>query len=265
MLLNSVVIVIREALEAALMISILLALSRLLDLRIRWIASALVLGLLSAIAYGYSLPVISDLFDGVGQEVVNATLQYLVFALLVVCLYHIADNRHSTASEHGSLPAIMAVAVVLAIAREGSEILVFLSGFLQSRDFLASVAIGSAIGAIIGISVGVLFYYLLLALPAKRSLPAAAILLSLVGAGMCAQATRLLIQADWVSASGALWDSSGWLPEQSTFGQLLYALIGYEASPSAPEAGAYLFSLAAMAAAFFIGRRFHGPHREIAA
>lgn len=265
MLLNSVVIVIREALEAALMISILLALSRLLDIRIRWIASALALGLLGAIAYGYSLPVISDLFDGVGQEVVNAALQYLVFALLVYCLYRIADNRHATGDEHGGLSVIMAVAVVLAIAREGSEILVFLSGFLQSTEFLASVAIGSAIGAIIGISVGVLFYYLLVALPTSRSLPAAAILLSLVGAGMCAQATRLLIQADWVSSSGALWDSSGWLPEQSTLGQLLYALIGYEASPSAPEAGAYLFSLAAMAAAFFIGGRLHGPHRGMTA
>ena len=86
MLLNSVVIVLREALEAALMISILLALSRILDIRVRWVAVAIVLGVLSAALYGASLSAISDLFDGVGQEIANATLQFLVFPLLVYCL-----------------------------------------------------------------------------------------------------------------------------------------------------------------------------------
>ena len=170
MLLNSVVIVLREALEAALMISILLALSRILDMRVRWVAVALVLGLLSAALYGSSLSTISDLFDGVGQEVTNATMQYLVFALLVYCLYRLSRNGQAGTV---TLTVAMALAVMLAIAREGSEILVYVSGFLHSEDFFTSVAIGSTIGAIIGISVGVLFYYLLLALPPGRALPTA--------------------------------------------------------------------------------------------
>jgi high-affinity iron transporter len=257
-LLNSVVIVVREALEAALMISILLALSRILDVRVRWIAAALTLGALSAALYGYSLSEISDLFDGVGQEVSNAALQYLIFVLLMLCLFRLTRDRPG---ESATLPTVMAIAVMLAIAREGSEILVYLSGFLSSSDFLASVAIGSAIGAIIGISVGILFYYLLLALPPRRALPAAGILLILVGAGMCAQATRLLIQADWLSAGAPLWDTSGWLPEQSTFGQLLYALVGYEASPTAPEVITYLISIAVMALVFLAGR--HLGHRHV--
>ena len=93
MLLNSVVIVLREALEAALMISILLALSRILDIRVRWVAVAIVLGVLSAALYGASLSAISDLFDGVGQEIANATLQFLVFPLLVYCLYWLSRHQ----------------------------------------------------------------------------------------------------------------------------------------------------------------------------
>jgi high-affinity iron transporter len=232
-LLNSVVIVLREALEAALMISILLALSRILDIRVRWVAVALVLGLLSAALYGASLSAISDLFDGVGQEVANATLQFLVFASLVYCLYLLSRNQQPASA---TLPVVMALAVMLAIAREGSEILVFVSGFLHSEDFFASVAIGSTIGAIIGISVGVLFYYLLLALPPGRALPTAVILLALVGAG------------------GPLWDTSSWLSEQSTIGQLLYALVGYEATPTAVEVIAHASSLITMGLIFVAGR-----------
>ena len=254
MLLNSVVIVLREALEAALMISILLALSRILDMRVRWVAVALVLGLLSAALYGSSLSTISDLFDGVGQEVTNATMQYLVFALLVYCLYRLSRNGQAGTV---TLTVAMALAVMLAIAREGSEILVYVSGFLHSEDFFTSVAIGSTIGAIIGISVGVLFYYLLLALPPGRALPTAGILLALVGAGMCAQATRLLIQADWLAASGPLWDTSGLLPKQSTVGQLLYALVGYEATPTAAEVIAHAGSLMTMGLIFVAGRHLN--------
>ena len=98
-----------------------------------------------------------------------------------------------------------------------------------------------------------LFYYLLLALPARRTLLISLILLSLTAAGMCAQATKLLIQADWISVAGPLWNTSGILPEESLAGQLLYALIGYEASPSAAEVAIYAGSLAIMAGSLCTG------------
>ena len=61
----------------------------------------------------------------------------------------------------------------------------------------------------------------------------------LVAAGMSSQAALLLIQADWLPAQLPLWDSSGWLPETSVTGQVLYALVGYEATPTPVQAGFY--------------------------
>ena len=49
----------------------------------------------------------------------------------------------------------------------------------------------------------------------------------------------LLVQADWLPASQPLWNSSAWLPEGSLLGQLLYALIGYEATPGPWQVGLY--------------------------
>ena len=48
MLINSVILVLREVLEAALMISVLLAVSGFLQVRLRWVYFALGVGLASA-------------------------------------------------------------------------------------------------------------------------------------------------------------------------------------------------------------------------
>jgi high-affinity iron transporter len=114
--------------------------------------------------------------------------------------------------------------------------------------------VGSLIGACIGFSVGVLIYYLLVAQPSERALPVSLVLLFLIAAGMSSQATRLLIQADWISTAGALWNTSAFLSEESLLGQLLYALVGYEASPAAIEVAVHAGSMVVVAALYFVGR-----------
>ena len=253
MLVNSVVIVLREVLEAALMVSVLLAVSRFLQLRSRWLVVALVTGGIGAAAYARFINPISDLFDGVGQELANAGLQYAVFSALAVTAFLIARQRGKPCAENSMLPTFMAISVALAVTREGSEILIYVSGFVQMSDVLSGVAIGSLAGAAIGFSVGVLFYYLLLAMAPQRALLLSLLLLGLAASGMSAQATGLLIQADWISVAGPIWDSSALIAEDSLTGQLLYALIGYEASPSATEAVIYAASAGVMAISVLIG------------
>jgi high-affinity iron transporter len=254
MLVNSVVIVLREVLEAALLISVLLAQSRRMQLRARWLLPALALGVSGAIAYAMLLGPVTELFDGVGQELTNALLQLGIFAGLVATVFLVARHSPRTNESQGILTACMAVTVALAISREGSEIFIFVSGFLVMKEMLLSVALGSLAGAGIGCSVGVLLYYLLLAMPERRATLTSLALLGLAASSMCSQATKLLIQADWLTVSGPLWDSSGVVPEQSVLGQLLYALIGYEASPTAQEVAAYAGSMAIIVISALLGR-----------
>ena len=98
-------------------------------------------------------------------------------------------------------------------------------------------------GACIGVSVGVLIYYFLSALSGRMAWIVGLGLLSLVAAGMLSQAVLLLIQADWLPSHLPLWDTSDWLSENSVTGQLLYALIGYEATPTALQASFYFGGL----------------------
>lgn len=262
MLVNSVIIVLREVLEAALLISVLLALSRWLQLGQRWLGTALAIGVAGAFVYARLLTPVTELFDGVGQELTNAGMQLGVFVSLIIVVFQVARRRAGTRHDSKVLPVAMAAAVTLATAQEGSEIIIYVSGFLRLDEFFSAVSIGSVAGAGIGFSIGVLFYYLLLALPEQRSLRISLVLLGLAAANMCIQATSLLIQADWLPATQPLWDTSNWIHEGSLPGQLLYALVGYEATPSPIEASAYVAALVAVALAVFSGWRPRPDNRS---
>ncbi len=243
MLLTSVIIVLREVLEAALIISVLLALSRIAGIRLTWIRWALGTGTLAAIIYAGSTAVVSDWFDGVGQEVINALLQVAIYVCLVILAMYFSVDHRAEEGKYLRLRLLMVIGVSLAIMREGSEVFIYLSGSISDLSQFTSVLTGGLVGAGIGISAGVLAYYLLLNLRRDILPYLSTVLLAFVAAGMAGQAALLLIQADWLPSQQALWDSSQWLPEDSVPGQLLYALIGYEASPTPVQATAYFGGL----------------------
>ncbi len=255
MLVNSVVIVLREILEAALLVSVLLALSRRLQIEKRWLVFAVPTGMAGAVAYAAVLVPISEWFDGAGQELVNAAMRACVFVALCVVVFLISRLRGRKHVGGMLLLAAMTVAVTLGIAQEGGEIFIYVSGFLQVRELVSSVGLGSFSGAAVGLSAGALFYYVLLALPEEPAMRVSLVLLGLAAASMSIQAITLLIQVDFVPASQPLWDSSGVVDESSLPGQLLYSLVGYEATPSLPQALAYAGSLIIVIAAAWLGRR----------
>jgi len=232
MLLTSVIFVLREVLEAALLLSLLLSLSKRLSIVSSWAFIAIVTGILGAAVYGFNIDIVSEWFEGVGQEVVNAALQMAIYVLLcIVAILAMRRHQDRPISEN-VLAVVMAISVALAIVREGSEVMIYLSGFLQARDLLVPVLAGSAIGAGIGVSAGAVFYYSLLSLKRRAAVIVGGLLLSLVAAGMAAQVAQLLIQADWLPSQYPVWDSSWLVEENSVSGQLLYALIGYESTPT---------------------------------
>jgi high-affinity iron transporter len=261
MLLTSVIIILREVLEAALLISILLAMTRFQQLPFRWFYLSLAAGIAGSILYGTQLAAISNAFDGVGQELLNAALQIAIYLLLIGIAALLIVRHYSRARFDFALLVAMTAAVALAVLREGSEIFIYLSAFRQQPDAFVGVINGALIGAGIGFSIGALFYYLLLSLPRRRTLLAACALLTLVAGAMCSQAARELIQADWLPAQAPLWNTSALVAEDSIAGQLLYALIGYEATPSPLEVFIYIASISLMALLQLLTWRVHRKNK----
>jgi high-affinity iron transporter len=259
---NAVILILQETLEAALLISVLAAVCYLHRFRFGWLSWGVVLGIALASLYASQLQVVSEWFDYVGQEVVNAALQAAVSILLVV-LYLVLPRspfNRSTAipypanrGNQASLLTAMAI-VMLAVAREGSEIVLYLGGLIRQGDHIEAVLIGSSLGFGIGLSIGVLMFYGLLGLPARWVVRVTSFLLALFSGNMLSQAAMQLIQADWLSAGQPVWDSSGLVPEHTVMGQLLYALVGYEATPPAWYVAAYVTGFLGVAAAIALRR-----------
>lgn len=256
MLLNSVILILREVMEASILISVLLALSLNLGCGARWLRWSLAAGLAGTVLFAASLELITDALDGAGQEVANATLQGMVYCFIVAIVWLSAacdSSRNSSA-----LTAFMACAVACAMIREGSEILVYIAGFAAVEELRAAVYAGSALGAGIGLSLGVLLFSALQALTPQWARTACLVLLCLIGAGMVLQSTLLLEQVDWIPTGQAIWDSSALVNEESIAGQLLYAVFGYESTPGAVQVVLYVTSLLISAAAYLFACRRRG-------
>src|SRR3954462_12686729 len=76
-------IVFRESLEAALFVGIVAAATRELAGRARWLAGGVGIGVLGAILLALSAHTIGELFDGVGQDLVNIVVLSVALTMLL--------------------------------------------------------------------------------------------------------------------------------------------------------------------------------------
>jgi high-affinity iron transporter len=254
MLLTSVVIIIREVLEAALLVSIFLSMCRQLGFSQAWFKWGLLAGLLGSVWYGSQMATISSAMDGVGQELSDAGIQILIYFCLLFSCQKLVFLFHRRQQATTGLFFAMAAAIALAVIREGSEIYIYLSAFQGKQESRLGLYSGSVIGFGIGLSFCALFYYCLLSYTPRRALVIGSVLLSLVAGGMIMQGVKMLIQADYLP-DGQLWDTSGVIPEDGLTGQLLYAMVGYEASPAPVQVAIYLFSISLMLFTLFVRYR----------
>ena len=63
------------------------------------------------------------------------------------------------------------------------------------------------------------------------------------------------MQVDWLSQSPAVWDTSSIITEHSLLGELLYALIGYEATPTFLQSSVYISGAAFVLYLAVVGTR----------
>lgn len=258
---DAVVIVLREVLEAMLLICMLMASSTAMGYRFRWMVLALLLGVCGATAYALSLEQISMSFEGFGQEIVNSALLIAIAVLLAahnfLAVKQLNDLRYQI--PYGLLLLVFVGTVSMAMTREGAEIYLYAYSYGVLAGNISSVFSGGAIGLGIGLSMGTFFYYALKSLPRNKRLITCCVVSLVLAAGMMGQAALYLSQADLLPAQQPLWDTSNVFAESSLIGELLHAAIGYEASPSLTQVLLYLgsifTSMAAMCAAWFLSKK----------
>jgi high-affinity iron transporter len=252
-MLAALIIVFREVFEAGLIIGVVLAVTRGVRHRTSFISLGVLAGVLGAGILAGSAGALSAAFAGAGQEVFSASI--LVVAVVMLTWHNAVMARHGrelaaamqTAGQavvSGSKSLFgLAIVVSLAVLREGFEVVLFLYGVVVSTEPGGglNIVLGSVIGLILGAGVCALTYLGLLTIPARYLFKVTSTLITFLSAGMAAQATVFLEQANIVTAlPQTLWDSSGVLSQTSLIGRALHTLIGYSDRPTAIELAVYL-------------------------
>jgi len=241
-MIGTAIIVFRESLEAALIVSVVLAATRGIRQRGFWIAGGVAAGLFGALLIAAGAETIAAGFEGIGQELFNATV--LIAAVAMLGWHHLWMVEHGrTLAGHmralgdsvrsgGRTLAALTIAVALAVLREGAETVLFVQG-LASTEPRVQVIAGLALGGIGGAIVGTLLYLGLVRIPVRHFFRITGWLIVALAAGLAAQAARFLEQANLLPPLvGQMWDSSRLLSESGVPGQILHVLIGYTAQPS---------------------------------
>ncbi|MEI9931382.1 MAG: FTR1 family protein [Rhizomicrobium sp.] len=124
----------------------------------------------------------------------------------------------------------------------------FLYGIASQPDTTtASLLAGGAMGLAAGAAMSTLMYYGLLAIPAHRLFSVTSGLITLLAAGMVAQAVLFLQQAGYLQVlMSTVWDTSWLLPQDTIVGRLLHTLIGYSDAPNGAQLAAYGATIAAI-------------------
>ncbi len=271
-MLAALVIVFREVIEAGLIVGIVLAATRGVPLRLRWIALGVAGGVIGACLVAAFAGQIANLFSGSGQEIFNATI--LALAVIMLTWHNVWMAGHGremarhmksvgAAVSAGERPlAALAIVVGVAVLREGSEVVLFLYGIAQSTT-AGSMFAGGALGLAAGAVISALMYYGLLAIPAGKLFRTTAWLITLLAAGMAAQAVLFIQNAGYLQLlTRSLWDTSWLLPDggegwRGILGKMLHTLVGYTAAPDGAQLIAYLGSIVAI---FALMRWERGRH-----
>lgn len=270
----ALIIVFREVFEAGLIVGIVLAVTRTVPHRNRWIGGGVVAGVLAACLVAVFAGALSNLFAGMGQELFNALI--LTIAVVMLTWHNVWMARHGSelagelraagqAVVEGS-KSLLALAVVVGVAvlREGSEVVLFLYGVVAGSDDSAlGVALGGVIGLVLGALVCVLTYAGLVRIPTRKLFAVTTVLIALLAAGMAAQAAAFLEKANWLTAmDNVVWDSAWLLSDASILGKALHTLIGYTDQPTAMQLVVYV---AILAVTFVLMRMYGSPVKAVAA
>jgi high-affinity iron transporter len=267
--LGAFVIVLREVIEAGLIVGIVLAATRGVPGRGWWIGAGIAAGFAGAGVAAFFAGAISGLFAGYGQELFNAGILIVAVGMLAWHTAWMARHGRELASEARGLGQdvssgrrpLTALAMVcgLAVLREGSEVVLFLYGIALSGASGLSLLAGGALGVAGGVAVTAISYAGLIIIPQRYLFRVTGWLITLIAAGLAAQAVFFLNAAGVLTVLNAeAWDTSGILPDRSAVGVLLRTLVGYVDRPTDLQVIIYAATIVAMVALM----RYAAPARK---
>jgi high-affinity iron transporter len=247
----SFLITLREGLEAALIVGIVLSVLRKLGKADR--GRPVWLGVLSAmvvsVAAGLALNALGIVFLGRGEQIFEGVVMLLAAGVLTWMIFWMQRQGRQVQADLewdvrravsvGSKWALFSLSFV-AVVREGIETVLFLTGAVFTAT-AAQTLMGGGLGLVAAIVIGWLIFALGKELDVRVFFRATGVLLILFAAGLVAHGVHELQEAAVLpTLVEHLWDINPVLDENGPLGSFLQALFGYNGNPSLLEVISYV-------------------------
>ncbi len=263
-MLPSYLLSLREGLEAALIIGIVLGALR--KIHRTDLSPALWLGTLSAVGVSLLAAVLLTTlglsFEGKAEEIYEGITMLLAAGILTWMIFWMSGQAKNIKSDleegvnraaaSSGKRAIFWLAFV-AVVREGVELALFITAafFTGDNENIAANTILTLTGVVLGLGTAILLGWSLLAATArlnlKRFFQVTGYLLILFAAGLVAHGIHEFNEAGWIpSIIEHVWDVNAIVDETSVPGELLKTLFGYNGNPSLTEMIGYFAYLASV-------------------
>lgn len=243
-------IALREGLEAALLVGIVFSYLKKTGQnthnRSAW--AGVLAAIAASVALAFVIQAIGAELEGQAEQLFEGITMFLAVGILTWMIFWMRYQSRTMKSslEHdiqiairsGQGRGVMAM-TFLAVFREGVETALFLSAAAFATNG-SETLIGAAAGLGAAALIGYLIYASTMRLNLRLFFNVTSVLLLVFAAGLLARGIHEFQEAGlFLALGGPVWDSSRLLDENSTLGELLKAVLGYNANPSLLEVIGY--------------------------
>lgn len=259
----ALLITLREGLEAALIVTLVLAYLVRTDRRAEighvWlgvgtaVAVSAVAGILISVGVAELSFRAQEIFEGLASITAVAVLTWMIFWMRrqARSIRSELESKTEGALASGGGGALVAVAF-LAVLREGLETVLFMYATFTSSSSTAATGGGAVIGLVVAVAIGYGIYVGGIRLNLRSFFQITGGMLVVVAAGMLAKAVGELNEGGVaLILTGRAWDATGILGPSSVVGNVLRGLVGYEPKPSVLQVIVYWAYLVPTLIAFF--------------
>lgn len=269
---SSFLLSLREGLEAALIIGIVLGALR--KIRRTDLAPALWLGTLAAagvsVLAAVLLTILGLSLEGDAEKVYEGITMFLAAGILTWMIFwmsgqarhfkdELEDGVNKAAIRNAAGKRSLFWLAFVAVVREGVELALFITAafFAGNNEQVGTNTIQTLAGVVLGLGTAVLLGWSLLAttvrLDLRRFFQVTGMLLILFAAGLVAHGIHEFNEINWIpSMVEHVWDVNSIIDETSVSGELLKTLFGYNGNPSLTEMIGYIGYL--ITVGIFFGR-----------
>lgn len=204
----------------------------------QWLYQGIVIAVLLLVVLTFFSPYISELFAGVGLEVIYA-LGYFGLYVILLCFTYLQYNY----GQKKALSVIATCSIVLVLTLNTTSFSWYFLNYINQSKAIDSLLLGLTLGAGIGFSFAILLYFFLDWCREYLYINTSLIFLSLFAAGQLTQGVKLLSQVDLWPVTPLVFNIVSLIPEQSVLAQLLSVLLGNHVRMTQLDAAVYFIAL----------------------